>query len=909
LTYSDSDSNSDKFNERADFLINSIGANPLPADTKIKRIYVNWGEYQNKSIPIQVHKSRKEKGEYNNGLAVMTGPIHRGKNEGKYLVGIDCDNRKAIDEICIELGFKNIDELSKWTWTEQHKDNLNKAHIYILATKPFKNKGRDPKFTELESRNEVPAIEIKCERQNMFTAPSIHANGYPYEILGTKEPALCDEFESHLDNIFRKYGIDYLFQEANNSNLNSININNNGNGSSSSNSKLPDSLRQLIILLEIPPDFQYRIHEGTRHSTLLSFANSLLYKYKYDTNINRKDELKNFFYQVNNMICTPTPLPDIEIKNIWKDAVKRSEEKISKIKIVNDDENDPSNYKTQVIIPLEIGDKLLEKEIVQNLVYDLQTNSIDCRLNSKYKPGTRVIVPISIKQWPDVRKNFKNECQDKGIDEEDTLLLLESIDNNVDLIKKHYLENHRKHNAALAAASEEQKKQRLQLIEEGTEFVMAKYRFITIIESKEILYYDSNRGVYVPGGEIIIDQEIDKKYGYKLKTNDINEIKNYVIRKTYTKRESIDSNLDIVNLTNGLYNLKTGEFTKHTPYYYSINQKPFPYNPKARTKRFIKFLKEVLWPEDILTAIDIIAYTFLRYNPHELYIILIGVGANGKSVYTGLITNLHGSKNVSNVPLKSLLNNTFALANLENKDVNIDTELSGATINDMSILKRLTGKQPIRIERKRQDAYDTILHAKLIFNANQMPNNADNSDARIRREIPLSFPNQFEGSKDDPDLLNKLSTKDEMSGIFNIIAHVLRNRIIKTQRIHINQKTINERREKAELTRDPINAFVKDAISKDSTISDFVIVKDLYIAYGRFCKYRGLPMQNKDRFSKILENNPYNYQKDRKMIGEKKKTVWIGVRLIKWDSNYDHLQQTLSSIDSIGEEEQEEQDV
>jgi phage/plasmid-associated DNA primase len=140
--------------------------------------------------------------------------------------------------------------------------------------------------------------------------------------------------------------------------------------------------------------------------------------------------------------------------------------------------------------------------------------------------------------------------------------------------------------AALAAA-EEQKKQRLELVKEGTDFVMAKYRFLTIIESKEILYYDSSKGVYVPKGDIIIEQEMDKKYGYKLKTADITQIKNYVIRKAYTKRESFDSNLDIVNLKNGLYNMRTGEFTQHTPDYYSINQKPFPYNPKARPKYFI----------------------------------------------------------------------------------------------------------------------------------------------------------------------------------------------------------------------------------------------------------------------------------------------------------------------------------
>jgi hypothetical protein len=61
---------------------------------------------------------------------------------------------------------------------------------------------------------------------------------------------------------------------------------------------------------------------------------------------------------------------------------------------------------------------------VQNLVYDIPTNSLDCTLNSKYKPGTGIIVPINIKQWPDVRKTFRKICEEKGIEEKDTCLLL-----------------------------------------------------------------------------------------------------------------------------------------------------------------------------------------------------------------------------------------------------------------------------------------------------------------------------------------------------------------------------------------------------------------------------------------------------------------------------------------------------
>ncbi|MRN41852.1 MAG: DNA primase, partial [Nitrosopumilales archaeon] len=82
---------------------------------------------------------------------------------------------------------------------------------------------------------------------------------------------------------------------------------------------------------------------------------------------------------------------------------------------------------------------------------------------------------------------------------------------------------------------------------------------------------------------------------------------------------------------------------------------PIIYNPNARPKLFGKFLHEVLHPSEITTAIELMAYTFYRDNPFEIITILHGYGANGKSVFTGLLTALHGTKNISNVPLSAML--------------------------------------------------------------------------------------------------------------------------------------------------------------------------------------------------------------------------------------------------------------
>ena len=304
-------------------------------------------------------------------------------------------------------------------------------------------------------------------------------------------------------------------------------------------------------------------------------------------------------------------------------------------------------------------------------------------------------------------------------------------------------------------------------------------------------------------------------------------------------------------------------------------------------------MSEVLYPSEIRTAIDLMAYTFVRYNPYELLCILIGNGSNGKNVFTGILTSLHGIKNVSNVSLKSIIKNQFALADLENKDVNIDTELTTEIITDISILKKLTGKQPIRIERKNKDAYDVFLHSKLFFSANKLPSILDDSDARFRREIYLSFPYQFEEGKNaDPRLSEKLTREEELSGIFNILMIALR--ILKNDRIYLNQKSIQERREKHSLLQDPIAAFIKVAVSEDSVPSDYVIKDDFYNAYIKYCRFYNLPFKSKEEFGKILKqvHNGEEGRESKNGKNGKRNTIWRGIKLSKWwnvDSKQDIL--------------------
>ena len=278
---------------------------------------------------------------------------------------------------------------------------------------------------------------------------------------------------------------------------------------------------------------------------------------------------------------------------------------------------------------------------------------------------------------------------------------------------------------------------------------MEKYRFLTVEESGGILYYDN--GVYIQGGHVLIEKEAENLFANVLVNKHLSEIKGHIMRRTY-KKDEIDSDINIINLKNGLYNINTNEIKPQSADHLSINQLPISYNPKAKPKLFGKFFSQVLYPTEIRTAVEAMAYTFHRDCPFEHYFVLLGNGSNGKSVYTTLLTELHGRKNVSNVSLFSLIENRFAKSDLENKDVNIDTEFPDTIIKDTSLMKKLTGgrKQPISIERKNQRAYDTCLYAKLFFNTNSLPKINDQTDAHFRREVIISFPYKFEGRKADP---------------------------------------------------------------------------------------------------------------------------------------------------------------
>jgi hypothetical protein len=196
-----------------------------------------------------------------------------------------------------------LDEVRMEHFIEQHLDDLTRGHLWVYSPIIFPKKSPDA----------IIGIEVKSLGSHgvIVSVPCIHSNGHRIESIGLAEPITWSKEEAfkmllHIDTICKKYSVPYLDR--------------NGNSSTSS---LSNTLRYMIKSLTIDPSV--KIHDGQRHHTMISIANSILFRHTTTTS---HDRLREFFMQINDKLCKPYSLPENEITKIWEDAL----EFVSKIK-------------------------------------------------------------------------------------------------------------------------------------------------------------------------------------------------------------------------------------------------------------------------------------------------------------------------------------------------------------------------------------------------------------------------------------------------------------------------------------------------------------------------------------------------------------------------------------------------
>jgi P4 family phage/plasmid primase-like protien len=274
----------------------------------------------------------------------------------------------------------------------------------------------------------------------------------------------------------------------------------------------------------------------------------------------------------------------------------------------------------------------------------------------------------------------------------------------------------------------------------------------------------------------IDDREVKRKIhavaeGFELTANVVNSILDMVKTEVNRPDHQFDQNAESIPVENGelVPNGHGWRLLKHDRERYRTTLLPVTYDPSATAPRFAQFMDEIFAPDNDHAEKKRIVAQALGYTLHpsthlEKFFMLIGSGANGKSVLLAVLAELVGSGQVSAIS-PDQLENRFQLAHLHGKLCNIVTEIAeGAELNDAK-LKALVSGEIQTAEHKNKPPFEFKPFAKHWYGTNHLPRTRDFSDALFRRAIILTFNRQFNGSDRDPHLTEKL--KAELPGILN----------------------------------------------------------------------------------------------------------------------------------------------
>ena len=407
---------------------------------------------------------------------------------------------------------------------------------------------------------------------------------------------------------------------------------------------------------------------------------------------------------------------------------------------------------------------------------------------------------------------------------------------------------------------------------------------VTSRETDEIYFY--HEGKYHPNGEQFIKKVLTMVIGplRNAKGNSVltNSLTAEIIAKvkglTYNSMDIFDKDRDLVNMRNGLYNWKTGELYPHDPDYPCLIQIPVEYNNEADCPNIKEMLSKVVSQENIIKLREFMAYCLYRGYPIQVAFILLGPGGSGKSIFISLCRKLVGDDNYATVSMHDIENDRFAAADLHAKLLNGFGDMEQTTLPNINKLKMLvSGSDEFRAQHKHKAPFNFINYAKFLFSTNRLPLVKDDTTGFYRRMEIVMFEHVFKGDELDRNIIVKLTTPDELSGLFNWVIVTLEPLLRRGE--FTNSTDIETITKLYRGASDPMSVFIDDCVVESANGS--VLKTDMYEAYKKLCnKYKVKPLKPNWFSQKFSQKVPYVKADYRPDASGASTPVWKFVELV-----------------------------
>lgn len=226
-----------------------------------------------------------------------------------------------------------------------------------------------------------------------------------------------------------------------------------------------------------------------------------------------------------------------------------------------------------------------------------------------------------------------------------------------------------------------------------------------------------------------------------------------------------DNDPNKLNVQNCIVDLKTGDKIDHSPEFKMQKIANAAYVPGAQSEKWDKFLDEITCGDHELKEYlqRIIGYSLTGSTNEQVFFIFVGNGANGKSTFLNLFSNILGDY-AKVTPTKTLMKGYQGIntdeARLNGARFVVASEANKGQKLDEAKIKKMTGGDTITARYLRKDFVEFQAEFKLFMAVNTLPEvSAD--DAIFRRILVVPFDARFQGKILNKDLQKELLEESE----------------------------------------------------------------------------------------------------------------------------------------------------
>ena len=378
------------------------------------------------------------------------------------------------------------------------------------------------------------------------------------------------------------------------------------------------------------------------------------------------------------------------------------------------------------------------------------------------------------------------------------------------------------------------------------DFLLTENHFVTDRKSRETFLFVKTH--YKNCGETYIHEKCIEELGEYYKDSRYLEVLKYIKGKTYASFDK-QPPLNLINVNNGILDVITKKLYQHDPKFLFFNVASLSYSNEGNVTPLLDFLLSITANiEDTIKLIKWLAYNFLRKNPYQLCLLLVGRTGAGKSVYFDASQNYLGPDNVTHRSLHELCTDKFACADLNGKLSNTCGDLPRSPLKYIDMFLRFVGGDSITIQKKYAHATSFNPTQKLGFASNQPPTPEDSQKAFFRRIMLIVCPNYFLGEDRDISILNKLITKEVRDGILALVADAL-NLLIYEGGFPID---LEETQKEYAKWANPMEVFFNVCINEESEKT--LHKQKLFKTYANFCKKNSYNTESVKDFKNFIED-------------------------------------------------------